>query len=143
MGSQQLVVKLRPEQLEWLRRGGRRLIRAQVKAMLAQPERYGTEVLRWFFLLPDDILISVLDPQGEGTHYCFDRDDPAAEVYYEKNRSYFEGTEIKVHKRQVKDLYGLDDDEVYLQFDYRGEISAIRKAVLRLLEEMPPARVTD
>jgi len=139
-----MVVKLRPEQLEWLRQGGRRLIRAQVRAMLAEPERYGTEVLRWFFLLPDDILISVLDPGGEGTHYCFDRDDPTAEVYYQKNRSYFEGTEIEVRKRQVRELYGLGDDEVYLQFDYRGEITAIRQEVLHLLEEMPPtSQVTD
>jgi len=131
-------VKLRPEQLEWLRHGGRQLIRAQVKAMLAQPERYGTEVLRWFFLLPDDILISVLDPAGEGAHYCFDHDDPTAEVYYEKNRRYFDGTGIAVSKRYVKDLYGLAEDEVYLQFDYRGEIAAIRREVLHLLEEMPP-----
>jgi|GEM_PF-3598825 len=137
MASQSLVMKLSPEQLDWLRRGGRRLIRDEVRAMLDAPERYGTQVLRWCLLLPTDILVSILDREGEGTHYYFDEDDPIAEVYYQKNLLYFEGTEIEVRKGRVRDLYGLSDDEVYLHFDYRGTVGAIRQRILKLLEEMP------
>lgn len=138
MASETLRLRLSEEQLAWLRRGGRGLLRDEVAQMLKRREG-GIEVLRWSLLLPTDILVSILDAEGAGTRYYFDEDDPIAEVYYRKNRDHFSRTGIAVEKGQVKDIYGLNEDEVYLQFDYRGNVKAVRKRILEILALMPPA----
>ena len=137
MASEALRLRLSGEQLDWLRRGGRGLLRDEVARMLDGD--CGVEVLRWCLLLPTDILVSILDAEGEGTRYYFDEDDPIAEIYYRKNRDHFSATEIAVEKELVKDVYGLGEDEVYLRFDYRGDIKAVRQRILELLAEMPSA----
>ncbi|MFQ6090048.1 MAG: hypothetical protein ACE5LD_01205 [Candidatus Bipolaricaulia bacterium] len=137
MASEALRLQLSKEQLEWLRRGGRGLLRNEVAKLL--DEECGVEVLRFCLLLPTDILVSILNAAGEGTRYYFDEDDPLAEVYYRKNREHFSATEVAVEKGLAGDVYGLRPDEVYLRFDYRGDIKAVRERVLELLTRMPPA----
>jgi hypothetical protein len=140
MASETMQLKLSEEQLNWLHRGGRELLRREVKKMLAAPQSYGVEVLRWSLLLPTDILVSILDEEGEGTRYHFDEDDPLADIYYRKNRDHFSSTKIAVEKGSVKDFYDLGEDEVYLRFDYRGDIRTVRQQILDLLAQMPPLR---
>lgn len=137
MASESLRLRLSVEQLDWLRRGGRRLLRREVARLL--DEGCGVEVLRFCLLLPTDIVVSILDADGEGTRYYFDEDDPIADIYFQKNRDHFSAMEIAVEKGLAGDVYNLRADEVYLHFDYRGEIRAVRKRILELLREMPPA----
>jgi len=131
MASEALRLQLSKGRLEWLRRGGRGFLRDEVARML--DEECGVEVLRFFLLLPTDIVVSILNAAGEGTRYNFDEDDPLAEVYYRKNREYFSATEIAVEKGLAGEVYDLQEDEVYLRFDYRGDIKAVRERVLELL----------
>ncbi len=107
--------------------------------MLQYPEDWGVEVLRWCLLLPTDILVSILDPRGAGRRYYFDEGDPLADIYYRKNRDHFSATELTVEKEEAADVYDLEEGEVYLRFDYRGEIGAVQRRVLNLLRRMPPA----
>jgi hypothetical protein len=100
---------------------------------------YGVEVLRWCLLLPTDILVSILDERGEGMRYYFDEGDPIADIYYRKNRDHFRARGIAVEKGLVKDVYGLRENEIFLRFDYRGDIKAVRQRILELLTQMPPA----
>jgi len=138
MASEALRLRLSEEQLSWLRRGGRGLLRAEVARMLERGEG-GIEVLRWSLLLPTDILVSILDAAGEGTRYYFDEDDPIADIYFQKNSDHFSAAGIAVEKGLVQDVYDLEEDEVYLHFDYRGEIKSIRERILELLAQMPAA----
>ncbi len=43
-----------------------------------------------------------------------------------------------MEKGEVGDVYDLEEGQVYLRFDYSGDIRAVQRRVLYLLRRMPP-----